>query len=134
MAAKRTRRSPAGPIAMASASAPSAATSAVTVSRVDRPQSASAGFTAAPSSVNTRYDGAGARPVTQTASKPVRLRVAGNRPPKVESKNRPVSGDLLATSARLLPGTVVSVTGPTANTTALAASKASTPAGTRSYR
>src|SRR2546429_6185453 len=105
MAAKRTRRSPAGPIAMASVSAPSAATSAVTVSRVDRPQSASAGFTTAPSSVNTRYDGAGARPVTQTASKPVRLRVAGNRPPQVESQNRPQGGDLLATDARRLQAT-----------------------------
>ena len=67
-----------------------------------------------------------------TASKPVRLSVAGKRPPNVESKKRPVSGDLLATSARLLPGTVVSVIGPTANTTAFAGSKASTPAGTRS--
>ena len=35
--------------------------------------------------------------------------VAGKRPPKVESKKRPVRGDLLATQARLLPGTVVSV-------------------------
>src|SRR6267142_1230965 len=131
MAAKRTRRSPAGPIAMASASAPSAATSAVTVSRVDRPQSASAGFTTAPSSVITTYDGTGARPVTQTASKPVRLRVAGKRPPKVESKKRPVSGDLLATQARLLPGTVVSVIGPTLKTTALPGANGSVPAGTR---
>ena len=86
----------------------------------------------APSSVTSRYDGAAARPVMHTASKPVRLSVAGKRPPNVESKKRPVSGDLLATSARLLPGTVVSVIGPTANTTAFAGSKASTPAGTRS--
>ena len=56
------------------------------------------------------------------ASKPVRFMVAGQRPPKVESKKRPVSGDLEATQARLFPGTVVSVTGPTAKTTALAAS------------
>src|SRR3989449_6377573 len=129
MAAKRTRCSPAGPIGRASAPAPSAATSAVTVSRGVRPHSAAAGFTTAPSSVTTRYDGAAARPVIQTASKPVRFSVAGKRPPNVESKNRPVSGDFAATSARLLPGTVVSVTGPTAKTTALAGSKASTPAG-----
>src|SRR5215813_1865530 len=117
---------------MASASAPSAATSVATESRVERPHSASAGFTTAPSPVTSRYDGTAARPVTQTASKPVRLSVAGKRPPNVESKNSSVSGDLLATSARLLPGTVVSVTGPTANTTAFAGSNASTPAGTRS--
>src|SRR2546427_10674012 len=132
MAAKRTRCSPAGPIAMASASAPSAATSAVTVSRVVRPHSAAAGFTTAPSSVTTRYDGAAARPVTQTASKPVRFSVAGKRPPHVDTKNRPVSGDFAATSARLVAGSVVSGGGPTAKTTALAGSKASTPAGTRS--
>src|SRR5215468_12755932 len=117
-------------MAIASVSAPSAPTSAPTASRVERPQSGSAGLSVAPSSVTSRYDGDAARPVTQTASKPARLSVAGNRPPKVESKNSPVSGDLLATSARLLPGTVVSVTGPTANTTALAASNASTPGGT----
>ncbi len=40
-----------------------------------------------------------------------------------------MSGDLPATHARLLPGTVVSVTGPTANTSALAGSKGSTPGG-----
>jgi len=68
--------------------------------------------------------------VIATASKPVRLSVAGKRPPKVESKNRPVSGDLVATHARLLPGTVVSVMGPTAKTTAFGASNASMPAGT----
>ena len=56
------------------------------------------------------------------ASKPVRFMVAGQRPPKVESKKSPVSGDLPATQARLLPGTVVSVIGPTAKTTALAGS------------
>ena len=65
-----------------------------------------------------------------TASKPVRLSVAGKRPPKVESKKRPVSGDLVATQARLLPGTVVSVIGPTLKTTAFLASNASIPAGT----
>jgi hypothetical protein len=48
--------------------------------------------------------------------------VAGQRPPNVESKKRPVSGDLAATHARLLPGTLVSVTGPTAKTTAFAGS------------
>ncbi len=57
-----------------------------------------------------------------TASKPVRFMVAGNRPPKVESKKSPVSGDFAATQARLLPGTLVSVTGPTAKTTGFAAS------------
>ena len=59
--------------------------------------------------------------------------VAGKRPPNVESKKSPVSGDFAATHARLLPGTVVSVTGPTANTTALPGSNASTPAGTWSW-
>ncbi len=54
------------------------------------------------------------------ASKPVRFMVAGHRPPKVESKKRPVSGDFEAPQARLLPGTVVSVMGPTAKTAALA--------------
>src|SRR2546428_9341694 len=68
-----------------------------------------------------------------TASNPVRLSVAGKRPPNVESKKRLVSGDLAATHARLLPGTVVSVMGPTEKTIALAGSNASTPAGTRSY-
>src|SRR2546426_11141638 len=68
-----------------------------------------------------------------TASNPVRLSVAGKRPPNVESKNRLVSGDLAATHARLLPGTVVSVMGPTEKTIALAGSNASTPAGTRAY-
>src|SRR2546428_10700059 len=66
-----------------------------------------------------------------TASNPVRLSVAGKRPPNVESKKRLVSGDFAATQARLLPGTVVSVTGPTEKTIALAGSNASTPAGTR---
>ena len=56
------------------------------------------------------------------ASKPVRFMVAGQRPPNVESKNSPVSGDFEATSARLLPGTLVSVMGPTAKITALAGS------------
>src|SRR5262249_56211021 len=97
VAGKGPRRSPAGPMGRGSASAPSAVTSVATESRVERPQSASAGFTTAPSSVTSKYDGAAARPVTQTASKPVRLSVAGKRPPKVESKNRPVSGDLVAT-------------------------------------
>jgi hypothetical protein len=60
--------------------------------------------------------------VITTASKPVRFIVAGQRPPKVESKKSPVRGDLPAAQARLLPGTVVSVMGPTAKTTALAAS------------
>src|SRR2546428_14099522 len=64
-----------------------------------------------------------------TASNPVRLSVAGKRPPNVESKKRLVSGDLAATHARLLPGTVVSVMGPTEKTIALAGSNASTPAG-----
>jgi hypothetical protein len=41
-----------------------------------------------------------------------------------------VSGDLLATQARLLPGTVVSVIGPTPSTTALAGANGSVPAGT----
>src|SRR2546427_12720714 len=68
-----------------------------------------------------------------TASNPVRLSVAGKRPPNVESKKRLVSGDLAATHARLLPGTVVSVMGPTEKTIALAGSNASTPAGTRAY-
>src|SRR2546428_13048275 len=68
-----------------------------------------------------------------TASNPVRLSVAGKRPPNVESKKRLVSGDLAATHARLLPGTVVSGMGPTEKTIALAGSNASTPAGTRSY-
>jgi hypothetical protein len=45
--------------------------------------------------------------------------VAGKRPPKVESKKRPVSGDFAAAQARLLPGTEVSVMGPTARTSAL---------------
>ena len=69
-----------------------------------------------------------------TASNPVRLSVAGKRPPNVESKKRPVSGDFDATSARLLPGTVVSVTGPTAKTIAFAGSNGSTPGGTWSSR
>src|SRR5207244_11636485 len=68
-----------------------------------------------------------------TASNPVRLSVAGKRPPNVESKKRLVSGDLAATHARLLPGTVVAVMGPTEKTIALAGPDASTPAGTRSY-
>ena len=63
----------------------------------------------------------------QMASKPVRFCVAGKRPPKVESKKSPVRGDLVATQARLLPGTVVSVMGPTAKTTELAGSNGSTP-------
>src|SRR5262249_61090150 len=84
-----------------------------------RPQGSRAGFTAAPDSVTDRYDGAAARPLMNTASKPVRLSVAGKRPPKVESKKRPVSGDLLATQARLLPGTVVSRSGPTPRTAAV---------------
>src|SRR2546426_12070810 len=67
------------------------------------------------------------------ASKPVRFIVAGNRPPKVESKKRPVSGDLLATQARLLPGTVVSVMGPTLKTTALAGANGSVCGGARAY-
>src|SRR5688572_16863784 len=117
-------------MAIASASAPSIVVSAVTASRVVRPQTSSAGLISAPDSVTRRYDGRAARPVMKTASKPVRLSVAGKRPPNVESKNRPVSGDLVATQARLLPGTVVSVTGPTAKTTALRGSKGSTPAGT----
>jgi hypothetical protein len=99
MAAKRTRCSPAGPMAMASASAPSASISAFTASRVDRPHSSGAGFTCAPLSSTLTYDGAAARPVMTTASKPVRLSVAGKRPPKVESKKSPVSGDLAATGA-----------------------------------
>ncbi len=117
-------------MAIASASAPSAATSALTVSRVERPHSAAAGSRRAPVSSTTTYEGAAARPLSTTASKPERLRVAGQRPPNVESKKRPVSGDLAAASARLLPGTVVSVIGPTANTTALRGSSASIPAGT----
>src|SRR5262249_57369131 len=116
---------------MASASAPSAVTSVATESRVERPQSASAGFTTAPSSVTSKYDGAAARPVTQTASKPVRLSVAGKRPPKVESKNRPVSGDLVAPSARLLPGTVVSVAGAAADNDAGGGVEAPAAAGAR---
>src|SRR5262249_24890789 len=124
--------SPAGPMAIASASPPSASASAFTASRVVRPQSSRAGFSSAPDSVTDRYDGAAARPLMNTASKPVRLSVAGKRPPKVESKKRPVSGDLLATQARLLPGTVVSVIGPTPKTTALSGANVSVPAGTRS--
>src|SRR2546428_13799750 len=89
---------------MASASAPSAATSAVTVSRVVRPHSAAAGFTTAPSSVTTRYDGAAARPVTETASKPVRFSVAGKRPPNAEAKNKPGGGGLQGTTPRPVPG------------------------------
>ena len=65
------------------------------------------------------------------ASKPVRLSVAGKRPPKVESKKRPVRGDFEATQARLLPGTVVSVIGPTLKTTAFAGANGSVPGGTR---
>lgn len=65
-----------------------------------------------------------------TASKPVRFSVAGNRPPNVESKKKLVRGDFAATHARLLPGMVVSVTGPTAKTIAFAGSNASIPAGT----
>src|SRR5712692_8665314 len=119
-------------MAIASASAPSLATIAPTASRVERPQRSCAGSTRTPCSSITRYDGVAARPVINTASNPVRLSVAGKRPPKVESKKSPVSGDLVATSARLLPGIVVSVIGPTPKTTALAGSNASTPAGTRS--
>src|SRR5262245_1412679 len=115
---------------MASASVPSTSTRAATASRVVRPHTVSADLRAAPRSSTTTYDGPGAFPVSTTASKPVRLSVAGKRPPNVESKNRPVSGDLAAAQARLLPGTVVSVTGPTAKTTALAGSNASAPAGT----
>jgi len=96
------------------------------------PQSSGAGFTSAPASVTSRYDGAAARPVINTASKPVRLSVAGKRPPKVESKKRPVRGDLLATQARLLPGTVVSVMGPTLKTTALSGANGSVRGGRRS--
>src|SRR4029453_2254380 len=130
---KRARCAPPGPWGIASASPPSASASAFTASRVVRPQSSRAGFTSAPDSVIDRYDGAGAQPLIITASKPVRLSVAGKRPPKVESKKRPVSGDLLATQARLLPGTVVSVMGPTPKTTALPGANASVPAGTWSY-
>src|SRR5207249_11077699 len=72
--------------------------------------------------------------VMTTASKPVRLSVAGKRPPKVESKKSPVSGDFEATQARLLPGTVVSVIGPTLKTTAFSGANGSVPGGTRSYR
>jgi hypothetical protein len=117
-------------MAIASASGPSAATSPATASRVVRPQTSSAGLISAPASVTSRYEGRAARPVMKTASKPVRFSVAGQRPPKVESKKSPVSGDFAATQARLLPGTVVSVTGPTAKTTALRGSNGSTPAGT----
>ena len=60
--------------------------------------------------------------MTRTASKPVRLSVAGKRPPKVESKKSPVSGDLLAMQARLFPGTSVSVIGPTPTATPFAGS------------
>src|SRR5207247_7515664 len=60
-----------------------------------------------------------------TASKPERLSVAGKRPPKVESKKSPVSGDFEATQARLLPGTVVSVIGPTLKTTAVSGANGS---------
>ena len=100
------------------------------MSRVVPPQSSVAGFTSAPVSVTKRYDGLAARPVMKMASKPVRLSVAGKRPPKVESKKRSVSGDLVATQARLLPGTVVSVMGPTANTTAFVGANGSVRAGT----
>ena len=132
MQAKRTRRSPAGPMAITSASPPSASSSAWTVSRVVLPMRRAAGLISAPVSVTHRYDGAGAAPLMHTASKPVRLSVAGQRPPNVESKKSPVSGDFAATQPRLLPGTVVSVIGPTLNTTAFAGSKASVRAGTRS--
>src|SRR5262249_5779825 len=115
---------------MASASTPSAAISDWTASRVVVPHNSGAGLTLEPFSVTSRYDGTGARPVIATASKPVRLRVAGKRPPNVESKNRFVSGDLVATQARLLPGTVVSVIGPTPKTTTFAGSNASIPGGT----
>src|SRR5918993_5776737 len=117
-------------MAIASVSLPSTATSWWTASRVVMPQNDDAGFTVAPCSSTTTYDGAAARPVSTTASNPVRFIVAGKRPPNVESKNRPVSGDFDATQARLFPGTVVSVIGPTAKTTAFAGSKASMPAGT----
>src|SRR5262245_15816873 len=60
-------------MAIASASPPSASPSAFTASRVVRPQSSRAGFTSAPDSVTDRYDGAAARPLMNTASKPVRL-------------------------------------------------------------
>ncbi len=109
-------------MAIASTSPPSAAWMAATVSRVVRPQSPRAGLSSAPASVILTYTGSAARPVITMASKPVRFMVAGQRPPNVESKKRPVSGDFPATQARLLPGTVVSVIGPTAKTTALAGS------------
>src|SRR4029450_10811229 len=115
---------------MASASAPSTSTRAATASRVVRPHTAPAGLSVAPRSATSTYDGPGARPVRTPGSKPGRLSVAGKRPPNVESKNRPVSGDLAAAHARLLPGTVVSVMGPTANTTAFARYNGAGAAGT----
>ena len=60
--------------------------------------------------------------------------MAGNRPPNVESKKKPVWGDLVATQARLLPGTIVSVIGPTASATGLPGSKASVPGTAASHR
>ena len=94
---------------------------ACTVSRVVFPMRSRAGRSVAPSSVTRTYTGSRASPVITIASHPVRFIVAGNRPPNVESKKSPVSGDFDATQARLFPGTEVSVTGPTANTTAFAA-------------
>ena len=58
----------------------------------------------APASVTHRYDGAGAAPLMQSASKPVRFRVAGHRPPNVESKKSPVRGDFADHAAAAVPG------------------------------
>ena len=111
-------------MAITSEAGPSASWMAWTVSRVVLPMRSRAGRSVAPSSVTRTYTGSRASPVITIASHPVRFMVAGNRPPKVESKKSPVSGDFDATQARLFPGTVVSVTGPTENTTTLSGSNA----------
>ncbi len=68
------------------------------------------------------------------ASNPVRFWVMAKRPPKVESKKRPLSGDLVAAYPRLVEGRGVSVIGPTAKTTIFSGEKGSIPGFNPSYR
>ena len=96
--AKRTCRSPAGPMAATWVAGDRPARTAASVSAADSPAHLDASRISTRSPSTNRQASVGARPVTTRASTPRRFRASAKRPDARESAMNPVRGDLAATA------------------------------------
>ena len=132
MAAKRTPRSPAGPMAATSPRLPWRSNSAAWVSKVSSPQRSSAGRISQPSSSIFKYTGVSDSPRKMKPSTPVSFSLAGKVPPPAASPQMPVRGERAATLSLGVAGAPVPTRVPTSQYMVFSGPRGSTVEGSRS--